>query len=154
ALGCSPLPPPRGVGALPASPSAHGEGSDTAPRPQLDGAVTLSRTRRLISLSRREPAPGARCSLAGWGIGARGHRGLSPTLQELEVTVMDVQICNSSRFWNGEIGPAMLCLQGQPLGSAPTKVSPWGSEGCKARGSGRMFPLSRGDAPLALVGVP
>ncbi|NWH85036.1 GRAM protein, partial [Aegithalos caudatus] len=45
----------------------------------------------------------------------------SPTLQELEVTVMDVRMCNDSRFWNGRIGPTMICFQGQPCGSAPAK---------------------------------
>ncbi|NXX33668.1 GRAM protein, partial [Nicator chloris] len=53
-------------------------------------------------------------------------QGLSPTLQELEVTVMDTRMCNNSRFWKGEIGPAMICFQGQHRGSAPTKVSIWG----------------------------
>ncbi|NXL77466.1 GRAM protein, partial [Leptocoma aspasia] len=48
-------------------------------------------------------------------------RGLSPTLQELEVTVMDARMCNNSRFWNGSIGPAMICFQGQHRGSAPAK---------------------------------
>ncbi|XP_053821894.1 granzyme M-like [Vidua chalybeata] len=88
---------------------------------QLDGKVTLSRTRQLISLARREPAPGARCSLAGWGVVDSQGRQLSPTLQELEVTVMDTQKCNSSSFWRGKIGPAMICFQGQHRGSAPTK---------------------------------
>ncbi|NXM13719.1 GRAM protein, partial [Ploceus nigricollis] len=48
-------------------------------------------------------------------------RKLSPTLQELEVTVMDVRMCNNSRFWRGQIGPAMICFEGQPGGSAPGK---------------------------------
>lgn len=105
---------------------AHGEGSDTAPRPQLNATVKPSRTQRLISLSRKEPAPGARCSLAGWGVREDGER--SPTLQEMEVTVMDVQRCNSSRFWKGEIGPAMICFQGLRRGSAPAKVRVWGAK--------------------------
>ncbi|NXB60639.1 GRAM protein, partial [Struthidea cinerea] len=45
----------------------------------------------------------------------------SPTLQELEVTVMDVRMCNNSRFWNGTIAPTMICFQGQHRGSAPAK---------------------------------
>ncbi|NWT56073.1 GRAM protein, partial [Erythrocercus mccallii] len=49
-------------------------------------------------------------------------RRLSPTLQELEVTVMDARMCNNSRFWNGGIGPAMICFQGQHRGSAPAKI--------------------------------
>ncbi|NXR48818.1 GRAM protein, partial [Hippolais icterina] len=60
-------------------------------------------------------------------------RRLSPTLQELEVTVMDAQICNSSGFWDGDIGPAMLCLQGQPRGSAPAKGDSGGPVVCGKR---------------------
>ncbi|NWW69240.1 GRAM protein, partial [Ifrita kowaldi] len=52
-------------------------------------------------------------------------RELSPTLQKLEVTVMDSQTCNSSRFWHGGIAPTMICFQGQRRGSAPAKMSPW-----------------------------
>ncbi|NXA22950.1 GRAM protein, partial [Ibidorhyncha struthersii] len=48
-------------------------------------------------------------------------RGLSPTLQELEVTVMDAQMCNNSRFWDGGIAPTMICFQGRRRGSAPSK---------------------------------
>ncbi|XP_057896994.1 granzyme M-like isoform X1 [Melospiza georgiana] len=98
---------------------------------QLDGKVTLSRTRRLIPLASREPAPGARCSLAGWGIADPRHGGLSPTLQELDVTVMDTRMCNNSRFWHGEIGPTMICFQGLRRGSAPAKVRIWGSKGAE-----------------------
>ncbi|NXJ56542.1 GRAM protein, partial [Spizaetus tyrannus] len=52
--------------------------------------------------------------------------GLSPTLQELEVAVLDTQMCNNSRFWNGDIAPTMICFQGHHRGSAPSKVRSWG----------------------------
>ncbi|NXR15894.1 GRAM protein, partial [Semnornis frantzii] len=90
------------------------------PRLQLEGKVMLSRTRKLIRLQTQEPAAGARCSLAGWGV--LGHGELSPTLQELEVAVLDARMCNNSRFWNGGIAPTMICFQGQRQGSAPSKV--------------------------------
>ncbi|NWV46243.1 GRAM protein, partial [Daphoenositta chrysoptera] len=48
-------------------------------------------------------------------------RGLSPTLQELEVTVLDARMCNNSRFWDGDIAPTMICFQGRHRGSAPAK---------------------------------
>lgn len=103
--------------------------------------MTLSRTRRLIGLLGRVPAAGTECSLAGWGV--RRHGGLSPTLQELEVTVLDTQMCNNSRFWNGDIAPTMICFQGRHRGSAPSKVRSWwgpkvfarGPTGCKALSS-------------------
>ncbi|XP_068852993.1 granzyme M [Aphelocoma coerulescens] len=98
---------------------------------QLEGTVTLSRTRGLISLPSREPAPGARCSLAGWGV--RGRRKLSPTLQELEVKVMDARMCNNSRFWHGGIARTMICFEGQNRGSAPTKGDSGGPLVCGKR---------------------
>lgn len=122
---------------------AHGGGSDTAPRPQLNATVKPSRTKRLIPLAKKEPAAGARCSLAGWG--SRGDGKLSPTLQEMEVTVMDVRMCNNSRFWEGGIGPAMICFQGLQCGSAPAKVRAWG---CKA-GCGGCSPRAG-----EMLGVP
>ncbi|XP_074664556.1 granzyme M-like [Strix aluco] len=98
---------------------------------QLQGTVTLSRTRRLIGLLGREPVAGVTCSLAGWG--SRGHGGLSPTLQELEVTVLDTRMCNNSRFWNGDITPAMICFQGHRKGSAPSKGDSGGPLVCGKR---------------------
>ncbi|NWH83138.1 GRAM protein, partial [Piaya cayana] len=96
-------------------------GSDgSQPLWQLDGSVTLSRTRRLVGLLGKEPVAGAGCSLAGWGV--RGHQGLSATLQEMEVTVLDARMCNNSRFWHGGIAPTMICFQGRRKGSAPSKV--------------------------------
>ncbi|NXE69988.1 GRAM protein, partial [Calcarius ornatus] len=58
---------------------------------------------------------------------------LSPTLQELDVTVMDARMCNNSRFWNGRIGPAMICFQGQRSGSAPAKGDSGGPLVCGKR---------------------
>ncbi|XP_032857886.2 granzyme M-like [Tyto alba] len=98
---------------------------------QLEGKVTLSRTRRLIRVLRREPVAGVTCSLAGWGVRARG--GLSPTLQELEVTVLDARMCNNSRFWNGDISPTMICFQGRHRGSAPSKGDSGGPLVCGKR---------------------
>ncbi|NXC56281.1 GRAM protein, partial [Aleadryas rufinucha] len=66
---------------------------------------------------------------------------LSPTLKELNVTVMDARKCNSSRFWDGGIAPTMICFQGQHRGSAPGKVRIWGC------------PPGHGGGPCPLVGV-
>ncbi|KAM6040290.1 granzyme M isoform 1-T1 [Theristicus caerulescens] len=98
---------------------------------QLKEKVKLSRTRQLIRLLRREPAAGAACSIAGWGI--REHGRLSPTLQELEVTVLDTRMCNNSRFWNGDITPTMICFQGRHRGSAPSQGDSGGPLVCGNR---------------------
>ncbi|NWV60660.1 GRAM protein, partial [Malurus elegans] len=58
---------------------------------------------------------------------------LSPTLQELEVTVMDVRMCNNSRFWNGTIYPTMICFQGERSGSAPAQGDSGGPLMCGKR---------------------
>ncbi|NXN80300.1 GRAM protein, partial [Bombycilla garrulus] len=60
-------------------------------------------------------------------------RELSPTLRELEVTVLDPRMCNNSRFWHGDIGPAMICFQGQPRGSAPAEGDSGGPLVCGKR---------------------
>ncbi|NXM61934.1 GRAM protein, partial [Illadopsis cleaveri] len=57
----------------------------------------------------------------------------SPTLKELEVKVMDVQECNSSQLWDGEIGPGMICFEGQDRGSAPAKGDSGGPLVCGKR---------------------
>ncbi|NWQ91328.1 GRAM protein, partial [Burhinus bistriatus] len=56
-----------------------------------------------------------------------------PTLQELEVTVLDAQMCNNSRFWDGEIAPTMICFQGCCGGSAPSKGDSGGPLVCGKR---------------------
>uniref|UniRef100_A0A8B9Q381 Granzyme M n=1 Tax=Apteryx owenii TaxID=8824 RepID=A0A8B9Q381_APTOW len=86
---------------------------------QLERKVPLDKRRRLIRLLQREPAAGETCSVAGWGIDRTGQ--LSDRLQQLEVKVMDVRMCNNSRFWDGEIGPTMICFEGCQKGSAPAK---------------------------------
>ncbi|NXR64297.1 GRAM protein, partial [Rhadina sibilatrix] len=61
-------------------------------------------------------------------------RGPSPTLQELEVTVMEARMCNNSRFWKGGIGPAVRCPSGHGGGPCPhgpvSPPSPQGDSGC------------------------
>ncbi|NWV14045.1 GRAM protein, partial [Ptilonorhynchus violaceus] len=60
-------------------------------------------------------------------------RRLSPTLQELEVTVMDARMCNNSRFWHGGIAPTMICFQGRQPRSAPAKGDSGGPLVCGKR---------------------
>ncbi|NXS48750.1 GRAM protein, partial [Balaeniceps rex] len=58
--------------------------------------------------------------------------GLSPTLQELAVTVLDARMCNNSRYWDGDISPTMICFQGH-RGSAPSKGDSGGPLVCGRR---------------------
>ncbi|NWS61947.1 GRAM protein, partial [Chunga burmeisteri] len=59
--------------------------------------------------------------------------GLSPTLQELEVVVLDTRMCNNSRFWDGNIAPTMICFQGRRRGSTPSKGDSGGPLVCGKR---------------------
>uniref|UniRef100_A0A8C7E8I0 Granzyme M-like n=1 Tax=Nothoprocta perdicaria TaxID=30464 RepID=A0A8C7E8I0_NOTPE len=63
----------------------------------------------------QEPAAGASCSVAGWGVSRAGRP--SPRLQQLQVVVMDARMCNNSRFWDGGIASTMICFQGFPWDS-------------------------------------
>ncbi|NWZ16476.1 GRAM protein, partial [Agelaius phoeniceus] len=56
-------------------------------------------------------------------------RRLSPTLQEMEVTVMDTRMCNNSRFWHGDIGPTMICMFSCALVHSLVSPPPQGDSG-------------------------
>ncbi|NXE57263.1 GRAM protein, partial [Casuarius casuarius] len=60
----------------------------------------------------------------------------SARLQQLQVTVLDARMCNNSRFWNGEIGPTMICFQGCQRGSAPSKGDSGGPLVCGKKVAG------------------
>ncbi|XP_025894546.1 granzyme M-like [Nothoprocta perdicaria] len=98
---------------------------------QLEQKVPLSRTQRLVGLRQQEPAAGASCSVAGWGVSRAGRP--SPRLQQLQVVVMDARMCNNSRFWDGGIASTMICFQGCRRGSAPTKGDSGGPLVCGRR---------------------
>ncbi|NXC77868.1 GRAM protein, partial [Anhinga anhinga] len=57
----------------------------------------------------------------------------SPTLQELDVAVLNRRMCNNSRFWAGEIAPTMICFQGLCRGSGPSKGDSGGPLVCGKR---------------------
>ncbi|NP_001289428.1 granzyme M isoform X1 [Mus musculus] len=42
-------------------------------------------------------------------------------LQELDLRVLDTQMCNNSRFWNGVLIDSMLCLKAGSKSQAPCK---------------------------------
>ncbi|XP_012601358.2 granzyme M isoform X1 [Microcebus murinus] len=78
---------------------------------QLDGKVKPSKTIQPLRLprSRQVVAAGARCSVAGWGVTHQGGQ-LARALQELDVRVLDSQMCNSSHFWHGGLPRYVVCL--------------------------------------------
>uniref|UniRef100_A0A8C3RVM0 Granzyme M n=1 Tax=Chelydra serpentina TaxID=8475 RepID=A0A8C3RVM0_CHESE len=87
---------------------------------KLDKKVAWNKETSLLPLSKKKPAPGTLCSVAGWGI-FRQESKYSPVLRELDVKVMDIRMCNNSRYWNGELTSTMMCIEGVRKGSAPCK---------------------------------
>ncbi|XP_020018875.1 granzyme M isoform X2 [Castor canadensis] len=89
---------------------------------KLDGQVRPSRTIRPLAVprGRRAVPAGTKCSMVGWG---QTHQGGKParTLQKLDLHVLDIRMCNNSRFWNGSITSHMLCLAADSKAQAPCK---------------------------------
>ncbi|KAL6056866.1 hypothetical protein STEG23_003270 [Scotinomys teguina] len=90
---------------------------------KLQGRVQPSRNVQPLALprkSRARPAEGTWCSTAGWGMTHEGGH-LAEALQELDLRVLDIRMCNNSRFWNGILEDGMLCLQAASKNQAPCK---------------------------------
>ncbi|XP_019369263.1 PREDICTED: granzyme M-like [Gavialis gangeticus] len=78
---------------------------------KLDRKVKKNRQTKLLMLPKKVWGAGTQCSVAGWGLTEKSSR-LSPVLKELHVHVLDMRMCNGSRFWHGELTPTMTCYQG------------------------------------------
>uniref|UniRef100_A0A8D0GQM7 Granzyme M n=1 Tax=Sphenodon punctatus TaxID=8508 RepID=A0A8D0GQM7_SPHPU len=89
---------------------------------------------KTISLSKKAPKPGTRCSVAGWGVHEQDGE-LSHVLRELDVAVMDIRMCNGSRFWNGEVFKNMICIDVAQANSAPCSGDSGGPLVCGKRPS-------------------
>ncbi|XP_037680101.1 granzyme M isoform X2 [Choloepus didactylus] len=89
---------------------------------KLRGRTRPSRTVRPLALprARRVVAAGTRCSVAGWGQ-TRANGPPARALQELDVRVLDVRMCNNSRFWHGGVTGRMVCLAAEAGHRAPCK---------------------------------
>ncbi|NWW17007.1 ACRO protein, partial [Falcunculus frontatus] len=59
------------------------------------------------------------CWVAGWGSTAARAQKSSDHLQEAKVRLIDTKLCNSSRWYGGEIHPHNLCA-GYPQGTIDT----------------------------------
>ncbi|XP_025052365.1 granzyme M-like isoform X2 [Alligator sinensis] len=104
---------------------------------KLDRKVKTNRQTKLLALPKKAQGAGAWCSVAGWGV-TKQHGKLSPVLKELDVRVLDGRMCNSSRFWHGELTPTMTCYQAVVKHSAPCKGDSGGPTVCgkKAEAAG------------------
>ncbi|XP_019393841.1 PREDICTED: granzyme M-like [Crocodylus porosus] len=102
---------------------------------KLNRKVKQNRQTKLLALPKKAWGAGTPCSVAGWGLTEDGQR--SPVLKELDVCVLDMRMCNGSRFWHGELTPTMTCYQGA-RGSAPCKGDSGGPLVCgkKAEAAG------------------
>ncbi|XP_053911861.1 acrosin-like [Cuculus canorus] len=59
------------------------------------------------------------CYVGGWGVTTARSGGLPPSLQEAKVPLIDLQVCNSSGWYHGDIHPHNLCA-GYPQGGIDT----------------------------------
>uniref|UniRef100_A0A8C6CWE6 Acrosin n=1 Tax=Moschus moschiferus TaxID=68415 RepID=A0A8C6CWE6_MOSMO len=60
------------------------------------------------------------CWVAGWGfLQENGECGTSPVLQEARVDLIDLDVCNSTRWYNGRIRSTNVCA-GYPAGKIDT----------------------------------
>ncbi|XP_053911504.1 acrosin-like [Cuculus canorus] len=59
------------------------------------------------------------CYVGGWGVTTARSGGLLPSLQEAKVPLIDLQVCNSSGWYHGDIHPHNLCA-GYPQGGIDT----------------------------------
>ncbi|NXL67039.1 ACRO protein, partial [Chordeiles acutipennis] len=59
------------------------------------------------------------CYVSGWGSTTTSFGGPTDVLQEAKVRLIDVKVCNSSRWYGGEIHPHTLCA-GYPWGGIDT----------------------------------
>lgn len=90
---------------------------------KLDRRVQPSKNVKPLALPRKprsKPAEGTWCSTAGWGMTHQGGP-RARALQELDLRVLDTQMCNNSRFWNGVLIDSMLCLKAGSKSQAPCK---------------------------------
>ncbi|NWR12318.1 ACRO protein, partial [Paradoxornis webbianus] len=71
------------------------------------------------------------CWIAGWGDTTEGDEDTTDTLQEAKVQLIDLQLCNSSGWYAGEIHTHNLCA-GYPQGKIDTCTS-WGRGCARAR---------------------
>ncbi|XP_073180012.1 granzyme M-like isoform X2 [Lepidochelys kempii] len=111
------------------NPRALGADGCALLRRPLDRKVAWNKETSLLPLSKKKPALGTLCSVAGWGI-FRQNSKYSPVLRELNVKVMDSKMCNNSRYWHGEVTGAMMCIEGVEKGSAPCKGDSGGPVVC------------------------
>ncbi|XP_048197805.1 granzyme M isoform X2 [Perognathus longimembris pacificus] len=98
---------------------------------KLDGKVKPSRTIQPLPVVRRRRAipAGTKCSVAGWGV-TDSTEHLALRLQELDLRVLHIKMCNNSRFWDGVITPNMICLAADTQGQAPCKGDSGGPVVC------------------------
>ncbi|KAL6030037.1 hypothetical protein STEG23_006805, partial [Scotinomys teguina] len=85
---------------------------------QLNEKAAINKNVAILALPKKgvDVKPGTKCRVAGWGI-IHNNSTLSPTLREVNITVIDRKICNDEKHYNFNpvIGLNMICagnLQG------------------------------------------
>uniref|UniRef100_A0A8D0U1K6 Acrosin n=1 Tax=Sus scrofa TaxID=9823 RepID=A0A8D0U1K6_PIG len=83
------------------------------------------------------------CWVTGWGyLKEKGPR-TSPTLQEARVALIDLELCNSTRWYNGRIRSTNVCA-GYPRGKIDT---------CQGDSGGPLMCRDRAENTFVVVGI-
>ncbi|XP_006874696.1 PREDICTED: granzyme A-like [Chrysochloris asiatica] len=80
---------------------------------QLKGRATINKAVGLLPLPKtgEDVKPNTKCHVAGWGSTKTDPCGVSDTLREVNVTVIDRKICNGAKYYNFQpiISNDMIC---------------------------------------------
>ncbi|XP_014345984.2 granzyme M [Latimeria chalumnae] len=112
---------------------------------KLDGKAKLNKDVKTVAIPKKKgiTAANTKCNFAGWG--TTEDKKLSDKLQELNLTVIDIRKCNSTKFWNGEVTKEMICAEGQPKTAAPCRGDSGGPLVCHKGVAAGVLSFSAGD---------
>ncbi|KAG8517990.1 Acrosin [Galemys pyrenaicus] len=83
------------------------------------------------------------CWVAGWGFVKENSRRVSPLLQEARVDLIDLDLCNSTQWYNGRIHANNVCA-GYPEGKVDT---------CQGDSGGPLMCEDKAENTFVVVGV-
>ncbi|XP_037655127.1 granzyme A-like [Choloepus didactylus] len=84
---------------------------------QLEGRATITKAVGILPLPKtgEDVKPHTKCRVAGWGSTKKDSCGISDTLREVNVTVIDRKICNDAKHYNFKpvVENNMICAGGE-----------------------------------------
>ncbi|BHF57770.1 Transmembrane protease serine 5 [Sparganum proliferum] len=130
---------------VPAMPAAADDDDEEEDAPVPAGSRLARKRPRELLRYRRSAEPAASdhmaCIVAGWG--KTEDQSVSPTVRDLVVPVLDVEVCNKSAAYSGHVTDAMLCaghLEG-------------GKDACQGDSGGPLMCRKATEDSWTLVGI-